>query len=409
MDTVRLGVIGCGERSKGLVSGLFIPHIERIRVTAVCDEFEDRALGMKELCDAHYGHDTFCTTDWHEMLDKNKVDAVLVISGWEAHIPIVLAALRAGIPAATEVGGAYSVDQCWTLVHTVEETGTKFMFMENCCWGRSELLCMNMTKMGLFGEVMHCTGAYLHDLRKEISNGIENHHYRLRNHVGRNCDNYPTHDLGPICKLLGINKNNRLLTLTSTATEARGINTFALDKGGIYEPLQYQRVAQGDIVNTNIKCAGGQTISLTFGTTLPMPYSRDFGVYGTKGCYTNRNRSIYLLTDHTSRDGDKWQANWGNEEQYREKYDHPIWKKFIADGVVGGHGGMDGLAYGALADCVTERAPFPIDVYDAATWMSISALSEQSVAMGGMPVPIPDFTNGKWLFGLGKDLPMFGE
>ena len=167
-------------------------------------------------------------------------------------------------------------------------------------------------------------------------------------------------------------------------------------------------MAQGDIVNTNIKCAGGQTISLTFGTTLPRPYSRDFGVYGTKGCYTNQNRSVFLLTDHTSKDGDHWQANWGNEDQYREKYDHPIWQKFLKDGVVGGHGGMDGLIYGIFADYVADRAKCPIDVYDAATWMSISALSEQSVAMGGMPVAIPDFTNGRWLMGLGKKTPLFG-
>ena len=29
--------------------------------------------------------------------------------------------------------------------------------------------------------------------------------------------------------------------------------------------------------------------------------------------------------------------------------------------------------------------------------MSITCLSEQSIAMGGMPVPFPDFTNGKWI------------
>lgn len=409
MDRLRLGVIGCGARTKGLIKDLFMPHIPRITVTALCDAFADRAEKLKEICDAFYKHDTFCTTDWREVLDKNKVDAVLVVSGWETHIPVVIAALRAGIPAATEVGGAYTIQQCWDLVHTVEETGTKFMFLENCCWGRTEMLCMNMAHMGLFGEIMHCTGAYLHDLRREISNGIENHHYRLRNHVGRNCDNYPTHDLGPICKLLGINKNNKLLTLTSMASEARGINTFALAEGGIYEPLQYQRVAQGDIVNTNIKCAGGQTISLTFGTTLPLPYTRDFGVYGTKGCYTNRNRSIFLLTDHTSRDGDEWQPNWGNEDKYSEKYDHPVWKRFLSDGVVGGHGGMDGLTYNAMVDYVTDLIPCPIDVYDAATWMSVSVLSEQSAAMGGTPVGIPDFTNGGWMFGLGKELPLFGE
>lgn len=38
----------------------------------------------------------------------------------------------------------------------------------------------------------------------------------------------------------------------------------------------------------------------------------------------------------------------------------------------------------------------PIDVYDMATWMSITPLSERSIQLGSMPVEIPDFTNGKW-------------
>ena len=39
----------------------------------------------------------------------------------------------------------------------------------------------------------------------------------------------------------------------------------------------------------------------------------------------------------------------------------------------------------------------PIDVYDAAVWMSVTVLSEQSIAQGGAPVSIPDFTRGKWI------------
>ena len=30
--------------------------------------------------------------------------------------------------------------------------------------------------------------------------------------------------------------------------------------------------------------------------------------------------------------------------------------------------------------------------------MAVTCLSEQSLAMGGVPVPFPDFTNGKWIY-----------
>ena len=65
-------------------------------------------------------------------------------------------------------------------------------------------------------------------------------------------------------------------------------------------------------------------------------------------------------------------------------------------GIVGGHGGMDGLVYGAFADCLINGWDMPIDVYDAAAWMAITPLSEASVKLGGAPVEIPDFTDGTW-------------
>ena len=46
---------------------------------------------------------------------------------------------------------------------------------------------------------------------------------------------------------------------------------------------------------------------------------------------------------------------------------------------------------------VSPFAHFIIVVYDTASWMAITCLSEQSAAMGGMPVPVPDFTNGMWI------------
>ena len=85
------------------------------------------------------------------------------------------------------------------------------------------------------------------------------------------------------------------------------------------------------------------------------------------------------------------------DREYRAQYEHPIWQEYIEQGVKGGHDGIDWLVLDAFFDCLKTGAPMPIDVYDAASWMAITALSEESIQRGGAPVAIPDFTLGKWL------------
>ena len=154
--------------------------------------------------------------------------------------------------------------------------------------------------------------------------------------------------------------------------------------------------AQGDVVTTIIRCARGETITLTLDTTLPRAYSRGLHVRGTKGMYMEENKSIFLDAQDNEYDY-KWQEKWGNMEEYRQRYDHPVWKRYLTEGAQGGHDGMDWLEFRVFFDAVRKGAPAPVDVYDAASWMVVSCLSEQSVAMGGAPMAIPDFTNGKWL------------
>ncbi|HWH61740.1 MAG TPA: hypothetical protein VNS50_00610, partial [Ginsengibacter sp.] len=61
-----------------------------------------------------------------------------------------------------------------------------------------------------------------------------------------------------------------------------------------------------------------------------------------------------------------------------------------------GHGGMDFFVDNAFIECIKRKTPFPLDVYDLATWYSITPLSEKSIATGGALMEIPDFTRGKW-------------
>ena len=395
-DSIRLGIIGLGQRGMSLMKDAILPQGDVI-VTAVCDVYADRCEEAAKAVEAFGQPRPRTSVDYREILALDTVDAVVVTAAWEAHVEIACAAMRAGKPVGFEVGGSYSLEDCWKLVRTYEETGSPCAMLENCCYGRDELMVLNMVRQGLFGEVVHCSGGYRHDLRDEVSRGRENRHYRFRNYLSRCCENYPTHELGPIASVLDLNHGNRMLSLVSMASKARGLHEFIVqDKGADSEAASLQ-FAQGDVVTTIIKCARGETITLTLDTTLPRPYSRAFHVQGTRGMYEEDNRSIFLDGEEDRKFDWKWKEKWNNVEEYREKREHPLWKKFLQEGVQGGHDGMDWLEIRAFLDAVRENRSAPVDVYDAASWMAVSVLSEQSIAMGGMPAAFPDFTNGQWL------------
>ena len=74
-----------------------------------------------------------------------------------------------------------------------------------------------------------------------------------------------------------------------------------------------------------------------------------------------------------------------------------MWKRYTSQAEGSGHGGMDFYVLNAFVECLKRKQPFPIDIYDAAAWMCITPLSEQSVAQGGEPQDFPDFTRGRWV------------
>ena len=341
--SVKLGVIGLGARGGGLVPAVFMPMWENglIQVTAICDLYPDRVESSAKIIEEKTGVRPFCTSDWHEVISCSEVEAVLVLTSWEPHIEMCIASMKAGKPVGVEVGGAYSVDDCFRLVQTYEETGVQCMMLENCCYGRRELMALNMARKGLFGTVVHCDGGYMHDLRDEIVNGDVKRHYRQRNYMLRNCENYPTHELGPIMQVLNINRGNRMVSLNSVSSCSRGLREFAAEHRGADHPLAKFDYAQGDIVDTVIRCAGGETISIRLDTTLPRIYSRGFTVRGTKGMYAQDGDYVHL-------DGESEFASLsekiGNAESYAEEYEHPIWKEYRKN-PIGGHDGIDWLVY----------------------------------------------------------------
>lgn len=402
MKRVKIGVVGLGPtRGKGLV--WLLTQLNHVDIVAVCDVYADRVDDICTYLQSESKSTPEKFTDYVDMIEKCKMDALIISTSWAHHVDIAEKAMIQGVIVGMEVGGAYSEEDCWRLIRTYEQTKTPFMFLENCCYDKPELLGTSLVRAGILGKVVACSGEYSHDLRDEIITGKEKRHYRLDNYILRNCENYPTHELGPIMKLLNINRGNRLVSLTSLANKPIGLKEYV--KKIKREEFYDVEFAQSDVVYTTIQCAGGEIISIKLCTTVPRYYDRAFVVQGTNGLFSQPLHSVFLDGDkHVDNSFETAKNILGNAKEYESEYLPEIWKNITKEEQELGHGGCDYLMMKEFIRCVRDGEEMPIDVYDAAAMMCISYLSEQSILHGGAPQAIPDFTRGKWITRPAKDV-----
>ena len=351
--------------------------------------------------------------DFRNMVSNEDLDGVYIATPWKWHHPMAMAAMENGCNVGTEVPAALTINECWDLVNTSEKSGKLCMIMENVNYRRDIMAVLNMVRKDLFGELLHCQGGYQHDLRHVKFNdgkgaygggvefgekGFSEARWRTQHSVDKNADLYPTHGLGPISPMLKINRGNRMLHLTSTATQSRGLHEYIVKNGGEDHPNAKINFKLGDVVTTVIKCANGQTIMLSHDTNSPRPYSLNFRVQGTKGIWMKDNKSIYI--EGRSPESHRWEK----DEPYLKEYDHPLWKRFEQQAAGSGHGGMDFFIVRAFVEALKDDQSPVIDVYDAVSMSVIVPLSEKSIKSNSASIQIPDFTRGKWK----NNMPIFG-
>lgn len=398
---LKIGVIGLGQRGAayGMTDGSIgllgnILNNSDVLVTALCDLHAERAeFAAEKVIKAGQG-EPLKTTDFSEVL-RSGVDAVIVSTSWASHVEVALAAMEQGIAVGIEVGGTHNLDDMRKLVQSYEKTKTPFMFLENCCYNKDELLATSLTRNGKLGEICYCHGAYCHDLRNEITEvALRQGHYRLEEYKNHNCENYPTHELGPIVKLLGITRGNKFTYLTATASKARGLNEY-IDSHQEVSVLKGTEFKQGDVVTTAIKCENGELITLKLDTTLPRLYDREITVSGTKGYYSQTLKAVILDGDKFDHEKNVIQDALNSQNDY-EEYLPEDWKTITEEQLKSGHGGMDYIMLKHFFRAVKNKDEMPIDVYEACAMMCVTALSEQSIKNNGAPVEVPDFTDGNY-------------
>lgn len=399
-ESVKLGYIGLGRRGFGMLNTCF-SEMSDVQVAALCDLNPAKVQKGVALLQEKGRPIPDIYADYHDMLKDPSIDCIVIMTGWNDRLQCAMDCMEAGKYTAIEVGCAYDLSECHQLIEVYERTKTPVMMLENCCYGRREMAALRMNEEGLFGEIVLCSGGYHHYLcsedllMKKPDGTYDTDHYRIDEYVNRNCEQYPTHALGPISKLLKLNRGNRMLSLRSIASASKGLKTYIQNYLPETHPYYNAKIKQSDFVTTIIDCAGGEQIILTLDTTLPRAnYSRRFTVRGTKGMCQESARDVctYFLEgmdpDHTGK-------CFNNEEEWLKTHDHPLHAEYLSQ-MRSGHGGIDWLVVRAFIESVKQGVEPPIDAYDTALWLAIAPLTEASISNGGAPVAVPDFTKGKW-------------
>ena len=412
MKTVRVGFVGLGMRGPSAVEDFcLIPGVE---IVALCDYVEARAAKQNETLRKHglapaavyYGE-----KGYEDLCRRNDIDLVYIATDWEHHAVVAKCAMENGKNVADEVPSAMNLEECWQLIDLAEQKQLNCMILENCCYDWFEMRTLNMAQHGVFGEILHAQGAYIHNLDEfwdyywKNPNGSDPEQlgWRLKYNRENRGDIYATHGLGPVAQLLDIHRGDRMATLV--AMDTKSVHGKELVEAKTGKPCDDFR--NGDHTTTLIRTANKKVIELQHDVMNPQPYNRLYQLTGSRGFANKYPVEGYALdSKQLAASGVQPQVDnlsthsfmpEAEKKALEAKYDHPILKKFgkLAK-EVGGHGGMDFIMTARLVYCLQNGLPLDMDVYDLAEWCSIAELGALSMDNDCAPVAFPDFTRGLW-------------
>ncbi len=405
IEQVRIGIIGVGNRGYGHVKTIN-SLTPKARIVAICDVRENRVKRALDLLEslnhkkpkiaAYSGSEEA----WKDMVKRDDIDLVVVVTPEPDHAAMAIYAMQQGKHVVSEVPIAFTMDECWGLVNTAEETQRHCMMLENVSYGEEELWILNMVKKGVFGTLTFAEAGYLHHLLEKlfISNEDPKYHgyykqWRLRLHANYDANLYPTHGLGPVANYMEIGRGDRFEQLVSMSSLEASLHEYSPKSPPENAFYNRKHFAHGDMNSSMIKTHKGRMIILKHDVVSPRPYSRINTLAGTKAYHEGYPSRLALYSEDRGH-------NWLDKEKYREmrdKYEHPLWVKMKKEAEEnGGHGGIDYIEFYRLIQNLNKGLPMDMDVYDGVNWSVIVPLSRLSVELGSVPVKFPDFTRGRW-------------
>ena len=279
LETVRVGFIGLGMRGPGAVERW--THIPGTQIVALCDLLPERVENAQKILEkaglpkaASYAGDEKA---WKKLCERDDIDVVYIATDWKHHADMGVYAMEHGKHVAIEVPAAMTLDEIWKLINTSEKTRKHCMQLENCVYDFFELTSLNMAQQGVFGEVLHVEGAYIHNLEDFWPYYWNN--WRMDYNQKHRGDVYATHGMGPACQVLNIHRGDRMKTLVAMDTKAVNGPAYIKKSTG-KEVKDFQN---GDQTTTLIRTENGKTMLIQHNVMTPRPYSRMYQVVGADG------------------------------------------------------------------------------------------------------------------------------
>jgi predicted dehydrogenase len=359
---LRIGLAGA-PRAASFIRAL--RSLPGVHVAALCDT--DRTK-LTAIADQHGIEHRF--TDYAEMLATD-LDAVVVATPMPFHAPQAVLALKAGKHVLSEVPAATDLEQCWRLVEAVRASGRQYMMAENYCYMKPNVLVREIARRGLFGELYFGEGEYIHEL-KELN---ERTPWRRRWQTGRNGNTYPTHSLGPLLQWF----DDRV---TSVACFGSGRH-YRDPRGDLYEnedtTFTACRLSRSGLVNIRLDMLSNRPHNMTY-----------YSLQGTTGCYEaprglGDGPKIWL--SERSSGPNEWRSLWDLEAEFLPEF----WRSPPEAARQAGHGGGDFFEVWEFVQAIRNNAPPPIDLFLALDMTVPGLVSQESIARGSVPLPVPDF------------------
>ena len=390
---LRVGVIGVGGRGThllrlALAAGAEVPALCDIKVPNLNRAIDVVVKARDGRKPAGYSKGP---KDYQRMLQRDDLDAVIIGTPMQVHGPMAIDALRAGKAALSEVAACMTVEECWGIVRASEETGKLYMLSENSCYMQPAMMMLNMVQKGIFGDLTYAECGYVHDCRTllfESGGALTWRGEMLRDYLG---NLYPTHAIGPVAQCLSINRGDRLVSLVASATGQSNLVGYVRQKFPQDHPAQKIRFRSTDSVTALIRTAKGALIDLRYdiSSPRPVPTTTYYSLQGTKASYESRIDGVWI-------EGRSKEHKWESAATYAKEFEHPMWSRWSQQAAGTGHGGGDFFVVNEFLRAVRSGGPSPVDAYDAAAWSCVIELTGKSIAQGGAPQEIPDFTRGKW-------------
>jgi hypothetical protein len=413
LETVRIGIIGIGNRGTGTTRRL--ASIEGVEIKALCDLEADKVNNAIEIIKP-MGHNPDAYSggpeEWKKVCDRKDIDLIAVVTPWDLHTPICVYAMENDKHAYTELPAATSIEECWQLIETSERTKKHCVQMSGSCHSGIYAVVLNMARQGYFGDLIHAEGAYVHQLDLLIRHlgqelPKENRLWRLHDNTGRHGNLYPQHGLVPIIQMMNINYGDKMDYLVSVSSNDFTMNKHAKILSGendYWKPF-VGRDYRGNINTSIIKTHKGRTITMVHDVSSPRPAVRFHMLSGSDGIFesssgtTGQKQGILGRLSKSHHDG------WLPNEEFNslvKQYTPEITKKFEElvnqqkfDRPKHTYSVVSPTDW-RLIDCLRTGLPMDMDVYEAAVSSAVIPLSIWSAQNQSTSIPVPDFTSGAW-------------